>query len=570
MNQQPHWSVSTPGCGVKALTDRNVDGNYQVDVVLVGDETDPHITLVRDRLEASGSRTLRWNLGDLRSSEHVAELGQLAVLVDGTWALVTPPTTVWWHRSGAVDVSGLDPEEARLVAEESPIMLRGALLAAGVRWIDDPYVIDRAESRFAQLAAARAVGLAIPGTRQTNSMAAAEALRDLGAVVAKPVSPGQGIVPFTDILTDEEFDLLEGNPTFLQQLVTAKADLRVVTVGGASWVWRRSRPAGIVDWRAVDPAGAGFEFIKKAKKLAGQATEVTARLRLTMGVSDWLETDEGYVFLEVNPQGQWLFLRRADELVVPAVVALLQVPVAAPGLPADGRWPKAWRRVLWDLGPASWAEPDDGIVAPSPTRPDWVDRVAALPGAVEVAQTANHAAQDAAATAEAKASRLVQLGLALLALAFAVGAYQLTFDLKRSAWYLFSLVPVGSALLFLAVATFEAGEIDRVGVYRSTEPKDLDGVGPAAATTVELEIEERGRHLARWTARNKHTDLMWARAWLVRGLVALIVAALVAGICRGASTAVPTSPTTSTTVHSPTKTGGGSPSNTGARKVHGA
>lgn len=530
----------------RPLGNGNMAGSYQVDVLLVGDEADQHITLLREQLEASGARTLRWNLGDLRSRDHVGELGQLAVLVNGAWALVTHRTTVWWHRSGAVDVSALDPEEAQLVAEEGPILLRGALLAAGVRWIDDPYVIDRAENRFVQLAAAREIGLAIPDTRQTNSTVEAKALRNRGAVVAKSVSPGRGIVPFTDIVTDEELDLLPGNPTLLQQLVAAKADLRVVTVGKSSWVWRRPRPAGVVDWRAVDPAGTGFRRATKAKKLAEKATEVTARLRLTMAVSDWLEVDGGYVFLEVNPQGHWLFLERADEIVVPALAALLRTPVAGTGAVAEGRWPKAWRRVLWDLGPAGRAEPDDGIVAPSPSRPDWLDRVAALPRAVEVARAANRAAQHSAATAEAKASRLVQLGLALLALAFAVGAYQLTFDLQRSPWYLFTLLPVGLALLFLAVAAFQAGELDRVGVYRTVEPRDFDGIGPVGATAVELEIEERGRQLASWTAKKKHTDLMQARAWLARGLVALIASALIAGISRGASTAGQLSPRTST------------------------
>lgn len=36
--------------------------------------------------------------------------------------------------------------------------------------------------------------------------------------------------------------------------------------------------------------------------------------------------------------------------------------------------------------------------------------------------------------------------------------------------------------------------------------------------------EEVGRVLARWTAKNKISDLMQARAWFTRGLTALIIA----------------------------------------------
>lgn len=153
----------------------------------------------------------------------------------------------------------------------------------------------------------------------------------------------------------------------------------------------------------------------------------------------------------------------------------------------------------------------------------------------ETAKAANQAAMDTAATAEAKASRLVQVGLALLTLAFAVGAYQLSFALRRSTDSLLTLIPIAAALAFLSLAVFEAVEIDTVGFYRQVQAADFEGVGPLGAASVELEVEENGRHLARWSATHKLTDLMQARAWLSRGVAALVVAALVAGICRGES-----------------------------------
>lgn len=524
--------------------------NYNVDVLLVGDADDQHISAVSGRLVAEGRRTSRWNLGGLRSREHVAEPGQLALRDGDCWALVTWQTTVWWHRAGRVDVAGLELEEARLAVEEGGSLLLGALAAAKVRWIDDPYVIERAENRFTQLNAARAIGCTIAETRQTNTVAGTEVLHTDGQVVAKAVSPGTGITPHTDILTDSELERIGGNPTFLQQYVTATADLRIVTVGKHSWVWKRDREAGLVDWRAADPTGRGFRPVKD-ERLAELATELTATLHLTMGVSDWLDTNDGPVFLEINPQGQWLFLKDAETLVVPAVAELLGRPVPTGGSPNPGRWPKALRRVGWDLWLASKAPANDGIVAPSIARPGWVDRVSNITGAVELAKAANQEARDTAAKAEEKASRLVQLGLALLALALAVGAYQLTFDLKRTPWYRPTLIPVAFAIIFLALATFEAVEIDRVGFYRSAEPADFDGVGSAAAPAVQLEIEEYGRALARWTANRKLSDLMQARAWLARGLLALIVAALTAGISRGASTDHNSTPptTTSTAPH---------------------
>ena len=63
------------------------------------------------------------------------------------WVQAMHSTTVWWHRAGAVNVGDLDPEEAILATEEGPMLLCGALVGAGVRWVDDPYLIEHAENR---------------------------------------------------------------------------------------------------------------------------------------------------------------------------------------------------------------------------------------------------------------------------------------------------------------------------------------------------------------------------------------------------------------------------------------
>jgi len=523
-----------------------MSGDDVLDVLLVGEAGSVQVKAVNDRLAATGARALRWNLDDLRTSMHTAQLGALAIWTGERWAQVTYQTTVWWHRAGHVDAAGLDDDEARLAIDECPRLLIGALLGAGVRWVDEPYVTERAENRLVQLAAARAVGAAIPDTRQTNYAAGADDLRHNGDVVAKSVSSGYGIAPYVGLLEESDLDALEGLPTFLQQRADADADLRVVTVAGRSWVWRREREPTTLDWRQVDPDGRGFALVED-KVVENHSTAIVARLGLTTGVSDWLRHGSSASYLETNPQGQWSFLPGSDTTVLGAFCDHLRVPSLDGGAGQEGPlWPTVWRRVLWDLGRKSKAEPADGLKPPPADRPAWIDQVSILPGAVEVAQAANQEAKDAAKTAEDKSGRLVQLGLALLALAFAVGAYQLAFVLARTPAWIPTLLPVGAALLCLSVASFKGVEIDRVGFYGGARPAMLAGAPAAAVPALRLEAEERSRQLARWSADNKHTDLMQARAWLARGLVALILAAGVAATCRAASADSTTKPTTTT------------------------
>ena len=189
-----------------------------------------------------------------------------------------------------------------------------------------------------------------------------------------------------------------------------------------------------------------------------------------------------------------------------------------------GNWPNTKRRVLYDFMTANRAPAMDGIVPPDFEPPPWIDHVATLPGSLDVVRRAREQAEGGAKTAEDKASRLLQLGLALLTIALALGSYQLEFALSRPIVWSATLIPMCIALAFLFLAAFEASQIDRVGIYSSPDGSQLANATAANTTSILLVAEDRGRRLASWSSRNKHSDLMQARAWFTRGLAALLIA----------------------------------------------
>ena len=100
----------------------------------------------------------------------------------------------------------------------------------------------------------------------------------------------------------------------------AAADCRIVTVGSEVMVWRRQRQSGqLCDWRHADPEGLGFVSVDAAD--FGEApARLAAELGLSFSVQDWMIINDVPLFLEVNPRGQWLFLRGADKRVVSSLV----------------------------------------------------------------------------------------------------------------------------------------------------------------------------------------------------------------------------------------------------------
>lgn len=421
----------------------------------------------------------------------------------------------------------MDPDEARLRRDEMPHVLVGGLAACGVRWVDEPFNVERAERKLFQLRTASRMNLAVPLSVVTNDSVPAARTIDTMRIVAKPLSPGQGIAPHVAEVRAEDLIEFGGLPVLLQELVVAaEADLRVVVVGSRAWTWRRPRDPDTIDWRAEDPHGDGFEHVSLAA-VERDAIDLTGALGLTMSVQDWLETPDDAVFLEANPQGAWAFLNRSEEFIPDALAAHLSEPSGE--VLASGKWPKPLKRVLWDLYPANKAPDNDGAVAPRFAPPPWASVAARSPEALSVAVRANDEARVGAKTAEDKAARLVRTALATLTIVTALIGYELQFVVGRGAWWYLLLVPAAGAFVCLAIAGFEATEIDRVGFYRSATGQDLAGPGPREPIVSVIEQEDIGRRLARWSSGHKHTALMQARAWFSRGLVSL-VAALIVGI----------------------------------------
>lgn len=228
--------------------------------------------------------------------------------------------SVWWHRCGVLPpIPGAGAAEQALADDEARALFLGGLLALGVRWVDEPFVVERAEHTLLQLAVARERGAAVPDTIATSNPARAAAFLKAGPAVAKAVSSGPGLAPFASAVAPAMLPGLLHSPTLLQRLVLAAADVRLVVIGDHVLGWRRERGgASPVDWRAVDPAGEGFVPVPVEAGLALLAVAICAGLGLSTAVQDWLVDASGRSwFLEVNPVGRWLFLAGADEAIPP-------------------------------------------------------------------------------------------------------------------------------------------------------------------------------------------------------------------------------------------------------------
>ena len=108
-------------------------------------------------------------------------------------------------------------------------------------------------------------------------------------------------------------------PVTFQEKVEKASDIRVTVVEDdvfAAEILSQARQSSKVDWRATDDPDLEHRPHKLPATLADQCRRLVSKLGLGFGAIDFaLKPDGTYVFFEINPNGEWLWLE--DQLSLP-------------------------------------------------------------------------------------------------------------------------------------------------------------------------------------------------------------------------------------------------------------
>lgn len=204
------------------------------------------------------------------------------------------------------------------------------------RWVDNLQRINVAENKLYQLRLAQEVGLTIPQTVVTNLP---EEARELfynvnGKMIAKLLTPlsysmeGSSFFLYTSAV--QEKDLLEADslrycPMVFQEQIPKLRELRIVYVNGNLFVGALDAlryKNSTVDWRHASSDACLWEYHELPDEIAIRIKMYMLRLGLTFGAFDFIQTpSEEYVFLELNPTGEWGMLERDLDYPISEAIA---------------------------------------------------------------------------------------------------------------------------------------------------------------------------------------------------------------------------------------------------------
>jgi glutathione synthase/RimK-type ligase-like ATP-grasp enzyme len=311
-------------------------------ILIVSDPLDGHVRLVTQRLQEKGGAVARIDLGEFPaestlscSVENGRPAGFRARRPRGDLDL-TAVKTVWFRRLSDVRPDErLEGQDREFVAKETNAHLMSLGIALRERFcvnpIDRALATDRGNGKVSQLEIARSLGLSVPRTLATNDPEHARefVLSCKGGAIYKPfLAPtrSRSLGPdtkkkawstvFTTKIDEAALAKLDGvrlAPCIFQEYVPKAVELRVTVIGSkvfATEIHSQVSEKSAVDFRAhYDLGNTPYFAHELPRPIEEKILAVNRELGLVFGAHDLIKTPDGeYVFLEVNQQGQFLWL----------------------------------------------------------------------------------------------------------------------------------------------------------------------------------------------------------------------------------------------------------------------
>jgi glutathione synthase/RimK-type ligase-like ATP-grasp enzyme len=249
--------------------------------------------------------------------------------------------TVWRRRPGRPRSAELraGAAAAELVERESAAVLADLWELLPARHVPgSPDAIAHAEHKARQLRLAGRLGFELPATLVTNDP---DAFLDFhraqrGGVISKRAAPsqrlagagGETLVRYTELVRPRDLAHVEDLrlcPLLVQPYVAKRLELRVTVVGDrvfAAAIHSQASHHTRHDWRRYDDARTPITPFALPAEVAERCRALTRELGLCYGAIDLVLTpDDRFVFLEINPNGQYLWIELATDLPIGDAVA---------------------------------------------------------------------------------------------------------------------------------------------------------------------------------------------------------------------------------------------------------
>lgn len=287
-------------------------------ILIITHKEDFTADFVIDKLNKQGIKYYRFNCEDIDKENYLfSNQNKFAFQFNNLNSFYS----VWFRRTKLPQLDIKDEAEKLYLLGEYDSLLNNLFLQLRTKkWLSNPTNVYQAENKIFQLHIAQEIGFVIPDTIITNQHSVLKEFltKHNNNVIVKPLSQGRitsenelKLIYTNKIKTDiiEKIDSYSLTPSIFQEQIEKKYELRITVVNEkvfAAKVDSQKLEGTKTDWRKEKNS---FEKYLLPNDIEKKCVELVQKLNLSFGAIDIIKDSKGkYIFLEINPNGQWAWL----------------------------------------------------------------------------------------------------------------------------------------------------------------------------------------------------------------------------------------------------------------------
>lgn len=289
-------------------------------VLILSSMYDFSTDLVVQRLENNGDNFIRLNKEQLSDYEIFLDPINTILRVKGEYVDVETSNvkSVWFRQPVFLRNTpgrSIDINE-QLSLSQWNAFLRGLMVFDKAYWMNWPQATYASESKPYQLMIAKKIGFSVPQTIISNSLGFEKLpstkfiIKSMDTVLLKENDDCYFTYTSKANPADFTLDKTKQAPITFQEYIEDKLDIRVTIVGSKVYAVAIKSNGNAIsdDWRTLKKEDLEYIDIELPVRIKKLCIEYVKLLGLNYGAIDFIKTKDEYIFIEINPTGEWGWL----------------------------------------------------------------------------------------------------------------------------------------------------------------------------------------------------------------------------------------------------------------------
>lgn len=238
---------------------------------------------------------------------------------------LTDCDALYYRKITLPSLEDYEPRFRELMYREMMSVIEGIAETAGKRAVTRPSSLRRADNKIVQLKEAKKVGFILPLSLITNSDASAQSFCSEHQSIIKPISYGKivddakiGFIQTNLVKQAEDIEGLSCSPAYFQSYENKDYEIRL-TIVKHKLFGVRIDSTNKVDWRKEGTA-LTYSKIEIPSHIGQKCLMMMENLGINFAAFDFIVHNDEYFFLELNANGQWLWLEEQLDLDISSAI----------------------------------------------------------------------------------------------------------------------------------------------------------------------------------------------------------------------------------------------------------